>query len=334
MPKETVKHNSEMKTVTSLPKTSKRLVKFASYLIILLLFVIIIIAAYYFLLDRKRHNENLEALQQQVSSNQERITALQEHLQNLDVGQAQLIRQIQNHGFTNIPSILSNVVYLLQQAQLKLTVEHDVVTAIILLNTVEQRISSLHNQSLQPLSLAIKKDLNTLNAVNKIDFGNLSKQFTLLNKRISDLSLDIMERKSELSTTIDHKKGWREALTSSLQKLRGIVVVHHTDRKFTPLLQQQQLVNFKQYLQDLAQQAFWGALNNNAIFYHQRLLAIRQSLQRYILPINDNAKLIQQQIISLQGIRVASKLPSELSALSVAKRIQAKKIVTMQGNYK
>lgn len=332
MPKQTVKRNSEMKTAAS-PKKNRRRSKFTSYLIILLL-VIIIIGAYYFLSDKERHKKKLAVLQQQVSSNQERIKTLQTQLQALEISQAQLIRQIQNHGFTNIHSIISNVIYLLQQAQLRLTVEHDIVTTIILLKTAEQRVSSLHNQILQPLSLAIKKDLNTLNAVNKVDFANLSKQFTSLNKRINNLSLDIIERKSELSATIDHKKGWREALANSLQKLRDIVVVHHTERKFTPLLQQQQLVNFKQYLQDLAQQAFWGALHNNAIFYHQRLLAIRQSLRHYILPSNDDAKLIQQQILSLQGIKITSKLPSELSALSIAKSIQAKKIDKMQGNDK
>lgn len=332
MPKETVDRKTETKTITKTKAPQLRVKKFYPYLIIMVL--LLIIGAYYFLSDRAQRNQSLQSLRQQNTAAQTEITQLQTQIEAIGQRQAQLMEQIQTHGFSNTKWVLSSVVYLLQQAQLKLTIEHDVATAIVLLNTAQQRVAALHNKKLQSLSIAIKNDLHTLNAINKVDLYNLSKQFTVLNNRINNLSLKLMIEKQQPSTTVVDKKGWRKALTNSLQALRGIVVVQRTDRKFTPLLQQQQLVSFKQYLQALAQQAFWSALNDNAALYYQRLAAISSALQHYILSSNVTAELIQQQIKNLEKIKIVAKFPSKLLALETAKKMQTEKVVMLQGNHK
>lgn len=334
MPKEMNNRKAETKPTMKNQVSRKGVNKFFLYLIIILLLIVIVIGAYYFWLEKKHGKQNLQVLHQQISSNQQDLTDLQTQLKSLGSQQTKLIEQIQNHGFANTQWILSSVVYLLQQAQLKLTIEHDITTTMMLLNTAQKRILSLRDQSLIPLSLAIKKDLSTLAAMNKVDFNNLINQFAVLNKRIADLSMDVLEKKQAASVPLNKQSVWRKALDNSLQTLRNIVVVQRTQRDFTPLLQQQQFVSFKQYLQILTEQAFWGALNGNAALYQQCLSTIKQALQRYLLPSNHGAQLIQQQINSLQRLKIISKWPRRLSALSIAKKIQIKKEGLIQGKQK
>jgi uroporphyrin-3 C-methyltransferase len=305
------------------------------YVIIFILLLIIIVGGYYFNMNKQYFKRYDQQLKNQISANQQQLAQQRIQLQQLNVQQAQVSTQIKQHGFSNEEWILSSAKYFIQQAQLKLTVEHDVPTALALLQTAERRVSSVNSLSLNRLAAAINKDITDLQAINVVDLDMLGKQFNLLTKNISTLALGLITQQPQTVPTVDTTdKGWKKAFYKGLHALRNVVVVQRTDRKFTPLLQQQQLASFKQYLQNLAQQAFWGALNDEAGLYHQNLTAIGTSLQQYILPSNKNSQLIQAQLLQLQKLKVAPLLPPQLSAAIVAKNLQMKDAIIIQGNVK
>jgi len=109
-------------------------------------------------------------------------------------------------------------------------------------------------------------------------------------------------------------------------------VVRHTDSDLTPLLQQQQLLNFKQYLQNLAQQAFWSALHHDGAAYHQRLQQMQHALQQHLLPNDKQLLLLQDQLAKLQKATFAATLPQQLTSFILAQQLQSESMSTMQGN--
>ena len=335
MQKENNNSKTDVKKVAKTKTMKNKQIRFFPYVTIVVLLVVLVLGGYYFYLNKARSNSHSQRLQQQISENQQQITQLQTQLQQLNVQQSQLADEIKQYGLSNQQWFVSSARYLIRQAQLKLIVEHDVPTAIVLLQTAQQRISAVNSIKLNTLAAALAKDISDLKALPVVDLNSIHSQFNSLLDIINTLSLGLIaQQQPAKEESMASEQGWKKALHSSLHALRNIVVVQRTDRKFTLLLQQQQLASFKQYLQSLAQQAFWGALNDDAGLYHQSLTAIATALQHYILPSNKNSQLIQAQVLKLQKLKVASALPKQLSAAIVIKKLQTQAPVTMQGKVK
>ena len=334
MPKETV--NRKVADNTTEKKVNKKPSKPVSpYLIIAILLVLVLGGGYYIFRSKENARYHEQQLNVQIASNQQQISQLTAQLQQLSLQQDQLLGQIRSHTFANRLWVLSEICYLLQQAQLKLTIEHNIPTALILLKTAAAQVAPIKSESVKSLSLVINKDIKMLRAIKRVDLTVLGKQFGLLMNNINNLSLSFSQlQQQEVAPRNHHQQLWQKALSESWNTLRKVIVVQRINDSFTPLVQRQQLVTFKQYLQSLAQQAFWGALHHDTGVYQQSLTQIKAALHQYMLPNNEAMQAIQIQLQQLQTMQITPALPAKLAALAVARELQTKEIITRQGKAK
>mgnify|MGYP000352611460 CR=1 FL=1 len=334
MGKETVKRKSETEKTAKTTVTKKKSNYNRLYLIIVVLLVLLIGGSYYFYLTKQHAHYQEQQLTAKIASNQQQIIQLTAELQALSMKQEQFLTQMKNHTFSNRLWVLTEVFYLVQQAQLKLSVEHNVPMTQMLLKTALKQVRQMHSQTLNKLTKALTKDIKDLQAIKAVDLSALMQSFDLLAEHIDALSFGFSTPQALGQEPTEAHKSLAKALHNSWQALRDVVIVQRIDHQLTPLVQQQQLITFKQYLQSLAQQAFWGALHGDANVYHQSLLQMQTALQQYMLPSNKDMKIITMKLEELQKLKIAPELPKELSSLIVVKELQGSRSIAQQGKAK
>lgn len=307
------------------PKKKKRFVKkIVKLLFVLILIGLIALSYYYF----RRHHHAYKTTQvitahiAQVT--QAQVQQLQQQQQLLLEQQTQILAKLQQHGVSNQPLVLANVVFLLQRATLQLQTEHDPVSTIELLQLASTNLQRLHGPIFVGVQQAIATDLKTLQAIKMPDVNQLTQQFYALSQQVSELSLALSQQNVQKPTQQKQLQGWKKMLDDTWQSLRDVVIVERTDKSFKPLMNQQDLFSFKQYMQSLLQQALWAALKQNNTIYHTSLQQLQHALSTNIAKSNVDANQLQQAFIRLQAMNVQPAIPTQLHSLPIAIEAQTK----------
>ncbi|MGF1686907.1 uroporphyrinogen-III C-methyltransferase [Photobacterium japonica] len=141
--------------------------------------------------------------------------------------------------------LLAEADYLVKMAGRKLNLEHDAVSAIILLESADHRIAELNDPSLTPIRRAMRSDITTLKAIPLVDRDGIVLSLDTLQEAIPTLPLanaiipdaEITE-KAEVSTSVDD---WKTNLMTSLKSFSEHFVTYRTrDGSVIPLLSPKQ----------------------------------------------------------------------------------------------
>ena len=323
MKEEIIGYQSKPKTPKKTPTGEQKRKPHVLFIVIIVLIVTVIATIGYLYFNRKQFNEEIQLQQQQ-------IIKLQTQLQQLTLQHRQLMVGLQKLNVSQQSQLLANAIYSLQQAQLQLQLYTDVPTTITTLKKVANRIEPFNGRQLSTLAAAIHQDIKKLRAIKLTNVHTLQQQFSALSQDIE--ALQLYQPQSSKQTKPREYKGrsWQKVLHDGWHALSKVVIVKRTDSAFTPLMQQQQLLSFKQYLQSLAQQAFWGALHHDNVFYHQRLHQMQQALHQYLSPTDQQWQLLQARLVKLQQETVAVAGSQQLHSLMVAQQLQIKNFSVVQ----
>jgi uroporphyrin-3 C-methyltransferase len=141
--------------------------------------------------------------------------------------------------------ILAEVEYLLNLTGRKIWLEKDIKTAVSLLIAADQRIVELNDASLNPLRSALLEDINTLEALPKLDTDGAILTLTSLERRIDQLRSEtlVMQEKAEqedeqVSSDIND---WEANLGKSWDVfISSFITVNKRDAKIEALLSPEQ----------------------------------------------------------------------------------------------
>ena len=210
-------------------------------------------------------NAQMAAMQNEISSLQSSLqaavkTSQQETLKQVNgaLQQAEVAQSQQDKSITSLQMALAEVKgrrpndwllaeadYLVKMAGRKLNLEHDTVSAIVLLESADHRIAELNDPSLTPIRRAMRADITTLKGIPRIDRDGIVLSLDTLQEEIPTLPLanaiipDAQAvEKAEVSTSVDD---WKSNLMTSLKSFSEHFVTYRTrDGSVIPLLSPKQ----------------------------------------------------------------------------------------------
>ena len=282
----------------------------------LVLLIILLGIGFYGWQTEKNNRHEHQAVTATLTDSHSKITDLQNLEQQLLAQQSQINQQIQTLNQMRSPSILSDTIYLLEQAEYQLIIQQNRGAAIDLLHLAQQRVTVINSIKFNELAQAITRDIASISAIHATSQADLINRFTALNIQIATLSpVPTSSTPLSVNKPLLNHTNWRDQLIANVKSLRDIVVVQHNDNLYTPVLNNEELALFKQYLQSILQQALWSALQNNPSAYQASLTAALSAINQRFANNAANITPLKNEINALQMINITPYAHLKLSSL-------------------
>lgn len=322
--KEKIMENQPEETTSEPTKTSSCKSKswhrigiaFTTCAVIVLIFVFL---ASFYQLNRanQTHEEQVKAqMNTYVQTIEKQISQLAEDVK----AQAQTInvfRQTQT-GHTRDEWRILEAEFLVQLANDKLQLDHNVKQSLLLLQQADQRVRDLNDPNLLSLRKALAVDIAALQAIPEIDVQGLYLRLSALNDQLDQLPL--MNKPAQSTTPTEPQVDgqlpwWKKALNQTWQGLRQIVTVHYNEKGSLPLLMPDQQFFLYQNLHASLEKAMWGLLRQQPAIYQAALKEAEQWTKKYFLPDSPMTQNILTNLTQLQEISIAPTIPSSIESL-------------------
>lgn len=200
--------------------------------------------------------------------------------------------------------LLAEADYLVRMAGRKLWLEHDVKTAILMLQAADSRLQDLADPSLLPVRQLLANDIQNLQQVNPISLSSIAMALSAMTQQINNLPLalpklpEIVENDQQMSNSIGD---WR----SNLNKLWSFFVndlVHYQPREqpIRPLLSEQQQWLVREQLRYALLQTQSSVLMEDVGLYQQN---IAQATAMLIEHFDLENVAVEQFVSSLQNLK-------------------------------
>ena len=206
--------------------------------------------------------DNAAAVRQRIEAEQQALNAALAEMQ------ARL-------GRTTVAWRLAEVEYLLIVANTRLSLEHDRNTALVALQTADQKLRAIGDPAFVPVRQTIAREITALKAVQMPDITGMALRLGSLAEAVQDLPLldtqvhgpgPAVESSKEDYKSLD----WSDIPGAVWKDIRGLVVIRRTDRPIEPLLPPAQEWYLRQNLQLKLEQARFSLLRQQtALFRHQ-----------------------------------------------------------------
>ena len=171
--------------------------------------------------------------------------------------------------------LLAEADYLVRMAGRKLWLEHDVKTAMMMLQSADSRIEDLDDPSLLPLRARLAEDLQVLQQVNQVSTSSVALALGAMFKQVDNLPLAFFKKpeSAEVAENVtDSIDDWRSNLARNWREFTtNFFSVERVTTEIKPFMSQQQQWLSKEQLKLALQQAQFAALQENSALYKQSL---------------------------------------------------------------
>lgn len=270
----------------------------------------------------QQSKQSLEQVANLKVKNQEENEALAQLKQQVQHAQSQLVDLRNNRDW-----VLAEVRYLLFMANERLKVAQDVPTAIIQLETAENRLKALADPGLLSTQSAIARDIAQLKLQPKVDREGIWTEIAAIKQKLTTLPFKQLQtpsadtQESNLAKAIAEKPFWQRALWQSWLQIKDLIRVTRLDANpITPALGLQAKSQILQSMQLMAEEAQWAVLQEKSVIYQKSLNNLYHSIQTYFQPSNEREQVEKQIQALMQDPVVKSDLNinESLQALSSA----------------
>lgn len=236
-----------------------------------------------------------QRLQQQIQGQNQ---AWQTELTKLQQQQQQLSQQTattQQHiaalsGRRPADWLVAEADHLVKMAGRKVWLEHDINTAIMLLQTADSRLQDLADPSLLPLRQLLATDIAGLQQLNPVSLSSVALSLSALVQQVDNLAVDTIplpapaEPKADLQLSAS-TADWRQNLAKTWQRIAGyFVTVTKRNAPVRPYLSAQQQWLAKEQLKQALMQGQMAVMREQADLYQQSLqLALSQLIAQFDL---------------------------------------------------
>ncbi|WP_108652524.1 uroporphyrinogen-III C-methyltransferase [Dongshaea marina] len=263
---------------------------------------------------REQLSQTLQQTRQQLDEQQQDAKQLSEVVGQL---RAQLREKAQR---TPANWVLSEADYLLKMAGHKLWLQHDVPTAILLLNSADERILSLHDPSLIPLRRTIANDITQLQALHRPDREGIALRLGALVTQIDKLELAHPYVRKQQDAQQDQLSSqvadWKQNLVKSWHHfINDFVTVQRQDGQVKPLLSPSQNWYLRQNLRLMILQAQQAVYQEQPELYRQSLADARQWVAQYFSANDPKAQGVIRELDQLIKQPVSVEYPKQLKSL-------------------
>ncbi|MDY6979886.1 MAG: uroporphyrinogen-III C-methyltransferase [Pseudomonadota bacterium] len=247
----------------------------------------------------------------QNSRQDEQLQQLQTRQQNLDDALQTLIK---SRSHLRNDWLLTEAEYLLKLANHRLLLERDVATAIVALQSADERLREVADPGLLKIRQRIAADINDLRAVDQPDLAGLSFTLSSLAGDISRLPLatpdpQTRQQLDAAAAQSDKVESWRELPGALWQDLKSLVVIRQHDEPIQPLLAPEQRFFLTQNLQLQLEQARLALLGGQTRVYQERLQQARQWVETYFDTEQTTTRQTLEQLAQLAEQTIHPELP-------------------------
>jgi uroporphyrin-3 C-methyltransferase len=234
--------------------------------------------------------EQQDDITESIASNQLAKGVLEQQNQALQSSIASLIEQLQltnNKVETNQSDLadisgrrpadwlLAEADYLIRMAGRKLWLEHDVKTAIMMLQSADSRIQDLDDPSLLPIRAKLAEDLQNVQQVNQISTSSIALALGAMLKQVDNLPLaffKIPEAEVVDETVTDSINDWRSNFVRNWREAtKSFFSFKKVTTEIKPFMSEQQQWLSKEQLKFALMQTQVAVLKENTTLYQQSL---------------------------------------------------------------
>jgi uroporphyrin-3 C-methyltransferase len=235
--------------------------------------------------DQQQTNiaQSIAANQLAKSDLEQQNQSLQTNIESL-VEQLQLTRAQVQTNQSNLADVsgrrpadwlLAEADYLVRMAGRKLWLEHDVKTAMMMLQSADSRIQDLDDPSLLPLRAKLAEDLQALQQVNQVSTSTIALALGAMFKQVDNLPLAYF-KKPETEVLDESVTGsiddWRANLARNWREAtKNFFSYKKVTSEIKPFMSEQQRWLSKEQLKFSLMQAQVAVLQENSTLYQQSL---------------------------------------------------------------
>ncbi|ATF09250.1 uroporphyrinogen-III C-methyltransferase [Candidatus Enterovibrio altilux] len=228
------------------------------------------------LTDNKQQNQN--ALQSVTQNTQVLINQQNQTILSLQFALADMQGRQPNDW------LLAEAEHLVNQAGHQLWLLHDVLTAIILMETADQRIATLNDPSLTSIRQAITKDIMQLKTVKHIDRDGIVLRLNSLQQEVDKLPLINMPKAAAvgLQTVSTDVNDWAQNFKISINNfVSQFITYHKRDGNIVPLLTSAQTFYLQENLKTKLDQAITAVYRENSHLYSESINTAKAWVERF-----------------------------------------------------
>lgn len=268
---------------------------------------------------------NLTQLQE---DNQAQQNALKRLKSEIELAQSQLVRYSGQKEW-----VLQEAQFLIQNADIQLTLNQDVKTAQKQLEAADKKIKDLANPSLNAVRDAIATDIMLLRNTVQIDKHDMWSKLTALEAQFYQLKFKpIVEEalaSSDEAKTDDAASASQElSLGASFkqhanyawQEFKSLIRVSRYDQDvMQPVLTSLEQAQLLRSLELILEEAKWGVLKSDSIVYHQSLGKMTVLIQQFFEESLPRTHLLKD-IENLAAVSLLEKMPEISNSLIAVKQ--------------
>ncbi len=262
------------------------------------------------------HTMQMQALQSELTQVQTNLSATQQNV-------TQLMRHM---GDSQQQSILSQVAYLINVANLQLNVSHNLQAALHMLSLAQSKVEQLNDPRLFALDRVITKDINQLKAVPRFNIAQLIDQIDSLSDAVGTATLmpnqkDLSKAQKQSAEKVgaadaNEKDKWYSRIWEHLSGIKDLIIIRKNNPDITPLLDAQQRILIKSTIQSKLLLAEYAAIQHNDTLYQEHLATVEKWIKTYFFDSIDRENLLAHLKV-IQSINVSPHVPDINDTITV-----------------
>ncbi len=217
----------------------------------------------------------------------------------------------------------AEALFLLELAQRRLTLDRDVETAIVALESADLRLASLRDPSFAPVRQEIAKELQALRAVQLPDTTGILSRLISAEERASDAPVKgilLTERNAFDRSKLPEGMFARAGAILS-QTFSNLIVVRKVDDTSGSVITAEEALLRRQHLQLLFFAARTAVIRHDEQAYRTALAGARRSLGEFFDLSSPEAQSLLNEAQALEPINVDPTLPNVTSSINALRRM-------------
>jgi uroporphyrin-3 C-methyltransferase len=212
---------------------------------------------------------------------------------------------------------LAEIEYLLTIANHRIALANDLVTAVTIFETADQRIKLLSDPALLKIRKSIKDELLSLRAVQQPDLAGMALSLGSLASEVENLPLIDKERVSAATGEIKDQgpESWRDIPAAVWKDIKSLVVVRRHQKATEPLLPPSESWFLYQNLRLKLEQARLSLLRRDTGLFHQNLKEADAWIKTFFNEESSSVVSVLKQISILVEIELQPASPDVSGSL-------------------
>ena len=217
----------------------------------------------------------------------------------------------------------AEALFLLELAQRRLTLDRDVETAIVALESADLRLASLRNQAFAPVRQAIAEDLQALRAVPQPDTTGILARLLTLEERAGKAPVKgILATQRQAFDRGSLPEGmFARAGAIVAQTFSNLIVVRKVDDRAGHVITQEEALLQRQHLQLQLFAARTAVARHDEEGYRTALAAARRSLGEFFDLSQPMTQSLLNEVQALEPIDIDPALPSLAGPIGALRRM-------------